>query len=190
MEKRRWLLAEMHCHSTNSDGRLTPEKIVALYEEKGYDVLAITDHDVLTGVSSDKMVIIPGCEWSVGTLSHLLIYFLKEMPASLDDAVSQGALICVAHPVFWPWWKKIPPQVIGCEAFNDRFDRLIRKFKTIWKIANKIVLSRCGRLYKVRVAGGDAHWKNDYAKVKFWIWACSDLEDIKQALLAGRVRIE
>jgi hypothetical protein len=36
--------ANLHCHSTRSDGKLTPEQLKQLYKENGYDVLAITDH--------------------------------------------------------------------------------------------------------------------------------------------------
>lgn len=192
MEEKRWLLAELHCHSTNSGGKLTPEEIVALYEKEGYDILAITDHNVLTKVSSGKMIIIPACEWNTEEeklfYSHLLVYFLKEMPASLDDAVSQEAMICVAHPVTWPWWrKKIPPQVKGYEAFNHK---LTRVFKVAGKVANKIASLWYGRFYKVKVAGSDAHKRGEYAKVKCWIWSKPNLEDIKQALLEGKVKIE
>ena len=37
----------MHCHSTLSDGRQTPEELKALYKAHGYSFLAITDHDHL-----------------------------------------------------------------------------------------------------------------------------------------------
>ena len=36
--------ANLHCHSTRSDGKLTPEALKALYKANGYDILAITDH--------------------------------------------------------------------------------------------------------------------------------------------------
>ena len=191
MGGRRWLLAELHCHSGNSDGELAPEEVVALYENNGYDVLAITDHEILTKVNSDKMIIIPACEWNTGGISpflgHLLIYFLKEMPTSLDDAVSQGAIICAAHPITWPWWKRIPPQVKGYEAFSYK---LVRKFWIFGKMANALASLLCGKFYKIKVAGSDAHRKRDYAKIKFWIFARPNLEDIKQALLEGKVKWE
>lgn len=191
MEERRWLLAELHCHSDNSDGALAPKEVAALYEKSGYDVLAITDHDVLTKTNSDKMIIIPACEWSAGGkwpfLEHLLIYFLKEMPASLDNAVSQGAVICVAHPVTWPWWKKIPAQVKGYEAFSYK---LVKRFWIFGRIANALASFWYGKFYKIKVAGADAHKKRDYAKIKFWIFARPNLWDIKQALLEGKVKWE
>lgn len=39
--------ANLHCHSTVSDGRLTVEEIKAQYMKHGYSVVAFTDHDVL-----------------------------------------------------------------------------------------------------------------------------------------------
>jgi len=39
--------ANLHCHSTISDGKLTPEEIKKAYMEKGYSIIAYTDHDVM-----------------------------------------------------------------------------------------------------------------------------------------------
>lgn len=40
-----WLKGNLHCHSTFSDGKNTPEELAAYYREHGYDFLAITDHN-------------------------------------------------------------------------------------------------------------------------------------------------
>lgn len=39
--------ANLHMHTTVSDGRMTPEETKALYMEHGYSVVAFTDHDVI-----------------------------------------------------------------------------------------------------------------------------------------------
>ena len=39
--------ANLHCHSTLSDGRMTPQELKEHYKGMGYSVLAITDHDIL-----------------------------------------------------------------------------------------------------------------------------------------------
>ncbi len=36
--------ANLHCHSTCSDGKLSPKELKELYKTNGYDILAITDH--------------------------------------------------------------------------------------------------------------------------------------------------
>lgn len=63
--KKRLKLA-LHQHSTRSDGRLTPEEIVALYREAGYDAIALTDHWVENPEEViDGMPILAGCEYHV-----------------------------------------------------------------------------------------------------------------------------
>ncbi len=39
--------ANLHCHSTVSDGKWTPEEIKKNYMEQGYSIVAYTDHDVM-----------------------------------------------------------------------------------------------------------------------------------------------
>ena len=40
----KWLLADLHIHTTFSDGEVRLEDVVKLYGESGFDVIAITDH--------------------------------------------------------------------------------------------------------------------------------------------------
>lgn len=39
--------ANLHCHSTESDGDFTPEELKQAYKAKGYSIIAYTDHEVL-----------------------------------------------------------------------------------------------------------------------------------------------
>ena len=41
--------ANLHSHSTVSDGRLTPEEMKELYKSLGYSIIAYTDHNRLVG---------------------------------------------------------------------------------------------------------------------------------------------
>ncbi|HKN07951.1 MAG TPA: PHP domain-containing protein, partial [Pseudomonadota bacterium] len=41
---------DLHSHSTHSDGLLTPRELVRRSVERGVDVLALTDHDELSGL--------------------------------------------------------------------------------------------------------------------------------------------
>ena len=43
--------ADLHTHTTASDGQYTPAQLVRLAKERGLSVLAITDHDTIAGVS-------------------------------------------------------------------------------------------------------------------------------------------
>ncbi|HOK38100.1 MAG TPA: CehA/McbA family metallohydrolase [Bacteroidales bacterium] len=53
----RYYKAQMHCHSTNSDGNYTPQELVEKYKNSGYEIIMITDHNYLT-LSSE--VNVPG----------------------------------------------------------------------------------------------------------------------------------
>lgn len=63
----------LHIHTTCSDGKMTPREVVEVYEERGYDFIAFTDHDYLlkpgyrdvySAVKSD-MIIFHGIEYTV-----------------------------------------------------------------------------------------------------------------------------
>ncbi len=41
---------DLHCHSTASDGVLTPRELVTRAHEHGVKILALTDHDTIEGI--------------------------------------------------------------------------------------------------------------------------------------------
>ena len=71
---------DLHCHSTASDGKLSPEQVFALAEEADLDLFALTDHDSIAGfqklaVKDSKTQLVSGVElsavWS-GVLVHII----------------------------------------------------------------------------------------------------------------------
>ena len=50
-ESKPYFKANMHCHSTNSDGRLTPDVLKEEYKKRGYSIIAFTDHDHILNCS-------------------------------------------------------------------------------------------------------------------------------------------
>ncbi|MDF0535104.1 PHP domain-containing protein [Shewanella sp. A32] len=45
---------DLHCHSTASDGALSPAELITRAKTNGVDVLAITDHDTVAGLTIAK----------------------------------------------------------------------------------------------------------------------------------------
>ena len=43
---RRHLKGALHCHTTRSDGKGTPEEVIRLHAQNGYDFMALTDHRI------------------------------------------------------------------------------------------------------------------------------------------------
>lgn len=46
-----WYRGNLHTHSKNSDGMLTPEEIVNRYRDRDYHFLSLTDHNIVTDTS-------------------------------------------------------------------------------------------------------------------------------------------
>lgn len=71
--------ANLHCHSTKSDGKLEPEMLKKNYRDHGYSILAITDHEVPydhTAMSEEDFLMLTGYEAYIRTTEdgHYDIY--------------------------------------------------------------------------------------------------------------------
>ena len=63
-----WYRANMHCHSTLSDGSFTPEKIKEEYKKMGYSIVAYTDHDILldhSDLNDESFLALTSSEYSI-----------------------------------------------------------------------------------------------------------------------------
>ncbi|MFO0800985.1 MAG: PHP domain-containing protein [Gemmataceae bacterium] len=92
--------ADLHVHTTASDGEYTPSQVAALAREAGLSAVAVTDHDTLAGVAEASgaargvggkpLEVVPGVEISTdldGRELHLLGYFVRPDHAELAEAL-------------------------------------------------------------------------------------------------------
>jgi len=80
-------LADLHIHSTHSDGTLTPQEVVSLALKAGLAAVSITDHDNVSGLrdawkaaEGSSLEVVPGVELSCvedGFDVHMLGYFVN-----------------------------------------------------------------------------------------------------------------
>ena len=92
--------ADLHLHTTASDGLLEPRDIVALAVRVGLDVIAITDHDTTNGIapalsaaeSFPSLTVVPGVELStdvphgeVHVLGYFIDYNSEKLVTSLQE---------------------------------------------------------------------------------------------------------
>jgi 3',5'-nucleoside bisphosphate phosphatase len=89
--------AELHVHTTESDGAYTPEQVVELARRVGLAAVAITDHDALAGSARSRAAargveVISGVEITAehdGREMHLLGYFVRDDDDALNSALAQ-----------------------------------------------------------------------------------------------------
>ena len=161
-----WLKGNLHTHTTFSDGRRSPEVVIADYQQRGYDFLAISDHDFHTPPADyqagTSLVLIPAVEvTAMGP--HMLQLGLQERlepdanrQIVLDEINKRGGLAVLNHPN-WEWTFNHFPQemmqdltgAIGMEVYNgvierlegsalasDRWDQLLSINHWLWGFAN------------------------------------------------------
>jgi len=92
--------ADLHLHTTASDGRLSPVEVVQKAVQLGLDAIAITDHDSVDGIPSaleaakafPRLLIIPGVEISTDTPegeAHILGYFIDSNDPEFIHALEE-----------------------------------------------------------------------------------------------------
>lgn len=91
--------ADLHLHTTASDGTLTPRQMVQAAKEVGLSVIAITDHDTVSGLAEAleagqelDIEVIPGIELSTIDSKqevHILGYYIDTSCQNLLDVLSQ-----------------------------------------------------------------------------------------------------
>lgn len=161
-----WLRGTLHSHSTASDGTRDPDAVIDDYEDKGYDFLALSDHDSLVDPENYRagtgLVLLPAVEVSAGGPHLLHIGANKPLDPDEDrqrvvDAIDAGDGMAIpAHPN-WQWgydhWTQAQltdtTGYHGLEIYNglveshpgsalatDRWDQLLATGRRIWGFAN------------------------------------------------------
>jgi predicted metal-dependent phosphoesterase TrpH len=87
---------DLHCHSTRSDGLLSPGEVVRRAASRGVDVLALTDHDELSGLPEARdaareagIALVPGSELSV-SWEDLTVHVVALNVDDTDPALVAG----------------------------------------------------------------------------------------------------
>ena len=121
----RWYRGNLHTHSTVSDGDKTPADVCALYRERGYDFISLTDHFTeryqfpitdTVPYRTDGFTTILGAELhapatSLGDQWHILAVGLpvdfappgtgETGPQLAERTKAAGAYVAAAHPAWY-----------------------------------------------------------------------------------------
>jgi len=178
---------DMHLHSYYSpisykrffpiDALHSPERMLRAAKKKGFDGVALTDHDTMKGIKSAEiaakklsMTFIPGCEISTAD-GHLLAYWLNKVPKpnmsveeTIDELRKQDAIIAAPHPYSIGYWLSL-----GKKAFSLKIDAIeVFNARSI-PVYDLLNLSAAKKTKLPMIAGSDAHasWEIGGAYTEF-----------------------
>lgn len=127
-----FVATDLHGHSGCSDGRATPEEFVAFRAARGYEVIALSDHDVLTGVpraataaAAAGLTLVPAMEATsfvgFGTSEaeqwHVLAYY---PPAALQGGAIERSRLHRRGLLVQARWREFALSWIAEQAPEDR----------------------------------------------------------------------
>jgi hypothetical protein len=147
-----------HTHTTNSDGSDSPSVVISEYYNKGYNILAITDHNYTTWPwpSNPGMLAIRGNEYSSSHHMNAFVNFTtnsSDLENGIPHVQSQEGILQINHPgrynspSMWmwyiPWFRDYSASVL-LEVFNqgDRY----QNDKQLWDNINENYFPATGKL--------------------------------------------
>jgi hypothetical protein len=160
-----WLRGNLHTHTTNSDGPLSPQETIDVYAAKGYDFLMLADHDQLSPVNmldSRGLTMIPGNEITAMGVHLIHVNASVVVPPQesrqnvLDEIGRVGGFAVMCHPNWERTYNHCPQPLLeqlqgyaGIEIFNgvtrraegnpyatDRWDMLLSQGRSVWGFAH------------------------------------------------------
>lgn len=111
----RWVPSELHTHTFHSDGRQSLSELANGAKSLGFECIALTDHNTMTGLNGKETVeketdiqIIRGMEWTT-FYGHMVTigvndyvdwrrYSSSELQKGIELVHKQGAAVGMAHP--------------------------------------------------------------------------------------------
>ncbi len=200
-----WYKGNLHMHTLRSDGHLSPEDAIALYEKAGYDFIALTDHWTQGECkTANHLLVLSGCEWDTGDMIEYPVFHIVGVgmenqvllnhssslpPQRIIDAINEAKGIAIlAHPA---WSVTNPSDVValnglcGAEIYNSisglpwngqRSDSSL--YFDIWASQEKFI--RC-------MAADDSHFYNGEQTRSFIMVNAKELtsESIKGSIKDG-----
>jgi hypothetical protein len=139
----RWLLGNLHAHTTRSDGQRDPQAVIADYAERGHGFLMISDHDCWLGGSELAalepmgLILVPGTEITahgphmlhVGAPGPVVPHADRQQV--VNDIATVGGFAVFNHPNWFADFDHCPQSVLsqvqgylGLEIYNGVISRL------------------------------------------------------------------
>ena len=207
IEGKPFFKGNLHCHTTVSDGKLTPEEAEKFYREHGYDFLAITDHRCFSQPThmSGNMLVLSGTEadyFLPAEVVHLVCFGMEEsirdeaemplprnMQLCIDLVRKHGGRVILAHPA----WSLNTIETMGglCDVSATEIYNSVSTMPWNGNRADsstQVDIAASHGIFFNLVAADDAHYFNGEAGKSFTMIQADELtrESLLEAFDAGR----
>ncbi|WP_068785566.1 CehA/McbA family metallohydrolase [Paenibacillus phocaensis] len=140
----RWLACELHTHTLHSDGVQTLDELAAGAAKLGFDAIALTDHNTMSGLagkedvaSRHELLIVPGMEWTTFH-GHMVTIGLSEYAdwreaerSRIEEGIRAvhrlGGIAGLAHP-----FRIGSPACTGCYWEYELRDGAVVDYVEVW----------------------------------------------------------
>ncbi|MGP0585025.1 CehA/McbA family metallohydrolase [Paenibacillus timonensis] len=140
----RWIACELHTHTQHSDGVQTLDELAAGAVELGFDAIALTDHNTMSGLAGKDsiarqhgLLILPGMEWTT-FYGHMVTLGLSEYAdwrrvdlSQIEEGIQAvhhlGGLAGLAHP-----FRIGSPACTGCYWEYELNDWSVVDYIEVW----------------------------------------------------------
>jgi predicted metal-dependent phosphoesterase TrpH len=199
-------LADPHCHTTASDGMVTPAELVAAALAAGLDLIAVTDHDTMAAVEEVRargeaagLAVLSGQEittrWPAQT--HVVAWFLErpvKSGMSLEETVAaihdQGGLAVVPHPFMPSYFGSCQPGMLSKLIEGHPVDAVEMMHTAPMTAGRREALAAFYERHRGRlgaaIGASDSHFGGRDLAAAVTEFPGRTAEDFRAAVLAGR----
>ena len=131
----KYFKANLHTHSHISDGVLSPEEMIGMYRDRGYDILCMTDHNVIAQHQKENredFLLLTGVEINLNELDGVSAYkktyhilFISKDPHNLWQPVAPPRM----RPKAAPYEDLVQAEPMPCNYRLESVNAMIARAK-------------------------------------------------------------
>ncbi len=189
------LKADLHVHTTASDGRCNIDELISRAKKCGLDAMAICDHNMCTPLPETDFILIPATEISTN-VGHVVGLYVTDIDferlrangiadaaAAVEQIHARNGLAVLAHPFEYKSAVKEKFDGIAFDFIETANSRAPMKIKN----ANELAVMYAQSRKLPQTGGSDAHGSDElggsYTEIE-----CDSALQLESALRQGKTR--
>ena len=180
----RGLKGALHCHTTKSDGKLTPDEVLKVYRDLGFDFIALTDHDFLMMPNAYKdvpdefqgMLVFKGIERTIFARGYL----------HYNEITGKDEVLNIFnHPAEYDF--TVPQMLERIAEVEEKVDIHAMEVSQKGYYTEEYDIPE---IPQPKVVSDDSHTRDMCGRAWVWVDAEKEHDAILRAIKAGKVAIE